>query len=99
MYVIAEFSVIPIGMGVSLSDYVAACERVLQNTGLEVQLHANGTNLAGEWDEVMAAIKRCHETLHSMGVPRIATQIKVGTRTDREESMADKVHSVESKLT
>lgn len=99
MYVIAEFSVIPIGMGVSLSDYVAVCERVLQNTGLEVQLHANGTNLAGEWDEVMAAIKGCHETLHSMGVPRIATQIKVGTRTDREESMADKVHSVESKLT
>jgi uncharacterized protein (TIGR00106 family) len=99
MYVIAEFSVIPIGMGVSLSGYVAACERVLQDTDLEVQLHANGTNLAGEWDEVMAAIKRCHETLHSMGVPRIATQIKVGTRTDREESMVDKVHSVESKLT
>jgi uncharacterized protein (TIGR00106 family) len=98
MHVILEFSVIPIGAGVSLSKYVAACERVLAESGLTYELHANGTNVEGEWDEVMAAIKCCHETLHAMGVPRISTIIKIGTRTDREQTMKQKVKSVRGKL-
>jgi len=98
MKVIAEFSVIPIGVGVSLSKYVAACERILKEAGLKYQLHANGTNVEGEWDAVMSAIERCHEALHEMGVPRISTTIKVGTRTDRNQTMEEKVASVQSKL-
>ena len=57
MRVKAMFSVIPIGVGVSLSKYIAACEGVLEEAGLERQLHAHGTNVEGEWDDVMAAIK------------------------------------------
>lgn len=98
MNTIAEFTIIPIGVGVSLSKYVAACEKVLENTGLSFELHANGTNIEGEWDAVMSAIKACHERLHEMGVPRISTIIKIGTRTDREQKMADKIESVRSKL-
>ncbi len=41
--------------GVSLSPYVAACEKVLKEAGLKTVLHANGTNIAGEWDKVFAA--------------------------------------------
>jgi len=98
MNTIAEFTIIPIGVGVSLSKYVAACEKVLERTGLHYELHANGTNIEGEWDAVMAAIKSCHERLHEMGVPRISTIIKIGTRTDKEQKMKDKVESVKSKL-
>jgi uncharacterized protein (TIGR00106 family) len=98
MKVIAEFTVIPIGVGVSLSGYVAACERVLEKTGLTYELHANGTNVEGEWDKVMDAIKRCHEALHEMGVPRISTVIKIGTRVDRDQNMDEKVVSVKAKL-
>ena len=98
MKAIAEFTLIPLGVGVSLSKYVAICEQILVETGLSYELHANGTNLEGEWDEVMAAIKTCHERLHDLGVPRIATQIKIGTRTDREQKMADKVASVREKM-
>jgi len=98
VHVIADFTVIPIGVGVSLSKYVAACEQVLAQTNLKTQLHANGTNVEGEWDEVFAAIKRCHEVIHEMGAPRISTIIKVGTRTDREQKMADKLRSVQEKL-
>lgn len=98
MKAIAEFTIIPIGVGVSLSKYVAACEKVLEKTGLHFELHANGTNLEGEWDAVMNAIKACHETLHEMGVPRISTVVKVGTRVDREQEMQDKVKSVQEKL-
>jgi uncharacterized protein (TIGR00106 family) len=98
MHVIVDFTVVPIGVGVSLSEYIAACERILQESGLNYELHANGTNVEGEWDEVFAAIQLCHETLHNMGVPRIHTEIKLGTRTDRVQKMADKVSSVKGKL-
>lgn len=95
---IADISIVPLGVGLSLSPYVAACEQVLREAGLEPKLHANGTNVEGEWDSVMAGLKRCHEVLHEMGVPRIATNVRLGTRTDREPSMAAKLRSVEEKL-
>ena len=98
MKVIADLGVVPIGVGLSLSRYVAACEKVLKEAGLKTRLHAYGTNVEGEWDEVFGAIKRCHEVLHEMGVPRISTVIKVGTRTDKGQTMVDKISSVEGKL-
>jgi uncharacterized protein (TIGR00106 family) len=81
-----------------LSSYVAACEKVLSQTGLKIALHANGTDIEGEWDAVFAAVKRCHEVVHGMGAPRIFTTMKVGTRTDRIQTMEDKVKSVKGKL-
>jgi len=98
MKVIVDLCVIPLGVGVSLSRYVAACERVLKEAGLTFQLHANGTNIEGEWDEVFGAIKRCHQVVHEMGAPRIATTIRLGTRTDRDQTMQDKITSVEEKV-
>lgn len=98
MKVIADLAIIPIGVGVSLSPYVAACERVLKAAGLEPTLHANGTNVEGEWEVVFAALKSCHETLHQMGAPRVSTNLRIGTRTDRDQSMQDKINSVTAKL-
>lgn len=97
MRVIADVCVVPVGVGVSVSEYIAACERVFADFEVETALHAYGTNVEGEWDEVFAAVKRCHEVVHEMGAPRISTTMKFGTRTDREQSMADKVTSVQSK--
>lgn len=98
MKVIVDFSLVPLGVGLSLSPYVAACEQILSAAGLKTQLHANGTNIEGEWEGVFAAIRQCHETVHAMGAPRITTVIKLGTRIDREQTMEDKVHSVQDKL-
>ena len=98
MRVIADLCLIPIGIGVSVSQEIAACERVLTEAGLQTRLHAYGTNIEGEWDDVFAAIKRCHEVVHAMGAPRISSSLRFGTRVDREQSMNDKVESVERKL-
>ena len=98
MKVIVDFTIIPIGVGVSLSPYVAAAEKILSEAGLRIQLHANGTNIEGEWDDVFAAVKRCHEVIHEMGAPRIATAVKVNTRVDREQTMDDKIRSVKVRL-
>ncbi len=98
MVVIADLCIVPLGTGLSVSPYIAACERVLKDAGLKTHLHAYGTNIEGEWDVVFAAIKRCHETVHGMGAPRITSTLKFGTRTDRAQTMEDKVRSVEEKL-
>lgn len=98
MKVIADFCLVPMGVGVSVSKYVAACEKILKDAGLKTHLHAYGTNIEGEWDLVFSAIKRCHEKVHEMGAPRISATLRFGTRTDREQSMNDKVESVKSKL-
>jgi uncharacterized protein (TIGR00106 family) len=98
MNVIVDVCIVPIGVGVSLSSYVAACEKILVGAGLKTALHAYGTNVEGEWDAVFAAIKRCHEVVHQMGAPRISTTIKLGSRTDRSQTMEDKIKSVNGKL-
>ncbi len=98
MKAIVDLCVVPLGVGVSVSEYVAACKRILKEAGLKTQLHAYGTNIEGEWDAVFAAIKRCHETVHAMGAPRISTVIKLGTRVDRDQTMDDKVRSVQTKF-
>lgn len=98
MKVIADVCIIPLGVGVSVSREVTECERILRESGLKTRLHAYGTNVEGEWDEVFAAVKKCHEALHAMGVPRVSTSIRVGSRTDKPQSMEDKIRSVEDKL-
>lgn len=98
MRVIVDVCVVPIGVGVSVSAHVAACQQVFRDAGLAHEMHAYGTNVEGDWDDVMAAVKRCHEVVHELGAPRITTTLKLGTRTDRAQSMADKVTSVERQL-
>jgi uncharacterized protein (TIGR00106 family) len=73
-------------------------DRIFRQAGLNHQLHAYGTNVEGEWDDVMAAMKRCHEVVHEMGAVRISTTVRLGTRNDREQTMQDKLDSVARKL-
>jgi uncharacterized protein (TIGR00106 family) len=98
MKAIADVCIIPIGIGTSVSREVTVCERILAEAGLKTRLHAYGTNVEGDWDQVCGAIKRCHEVLHEMGTPRISTNIRIGTRTDKPQTMEDKIRSVEEKL-
>ena len=60
--------------------------------------HAGLIKLKANQDEVFLAVKQCHETLHQMGAPRISTNLRVGTRTDRNQTMEDKINSVEKRL-
>jgi uncharacterized protein (TIGR00106 family) len=94
MNVIIDLCVVPMGVGVSVSKYIAVCQQILGKAGLKTQLHAYGTNIEGEWETVFSAVRECHEQIHQMGAPRITTTIKLGTRTDRLQTMEDKVASV-----
>ena len=87
----AEVQVIPIGAGVSVRKEVKRAHEILGQSGLKIQLHSYGTNLEGELHEIFGAIERVHETLHAEGTVRLATAIKIGTRTDKEPNLAGKL--------
>ena len=93
-----DLCVVPLGVGISVSKYIAECEKILNDAGLETNLHAYGTNVAGDWDDVFGAVRQCHERVHDLGAPRITTTIKVGTRTDRLQTIKEKIVSVQQKL-
>lgn len=97
MNVHVDLCVVPLGVGVSVSRYIVACQDVLDDFKIEHTLHAYGTNIEGDYDAVFKAIKACHEKIHAMGAPRITTSIKLGTRVDRKQTLRDKVESVETK--
>ncbi|MBW2733340.1 MAG: MTH1187 family thiamine-binding protein [Deltaproteobacteria bacterium] len=91
MKALAEIQVIPIGSGVSVRNEVKRAHALLEEAGLKVQLHSYGTNVEGEMHTIFAAIERVHETLHTEGVARLSTFIKLGTRTDKEPTLAGKL--------
>lgn len=103
LYAVADFCLIPMGTGqTSVAEEIAECQRVLEKSGLKYKIHGYGTNLEGPWSQVSQAIHDCHAVLHAKGTPRIATDIRIGTRTDRKlvpgEGNDDKVRRVEEIL-
>jgi uncharacterized protein (TIGR00106 family) len=91
MKAIAEVQIIPIGAGVSVRKEVMRAHELLEESGLEITLHANGSNLEGELVAVLDTIRRTIETLHEEGVVRLSSHIKIGTRTDKVPTMAGKL--------
>lgn len=98
MKLIMDLSVVPLGVGASVSTYIAECEKIIRASGLKHAMHAYGTNIEGDWDEVMAVVRACHDKVHEMGAPRVTTTIKMGTRTDKDQSIDDKIRSVNEKM-
>ncbi len=91
MKAVAEIQVIPIGSGVSVRHEVMRAHTLLRDAGLKVELHAYGTNVEGELEDILDAIRKVHEVLHREGTQRLATFVKLGTRTDKEPSLAAKL--------
>lgn len=94
MWVSVDLCLIPLGVGVSLSPYLAACKEVIKKTGLDYEIGPNGTAIEGEWEEVFACVRECHEVVHQKGATRIFTNLKLNTRIDRKQSFREKVSSV-----
>ena len=86
----------PIGMGESLSDYVAECVKVVQASGLDHELTPMGTIVQGDMEEVMKVIMSCHQKVLSMS-NRVVTDIRIDDRKN-ERHMSAKVESVRAKL-
>jgi uncharacterized protein (TIGR00106 family) len=90
MHATAEIQVVPLGVGVSVREQVEQAHRILVESGLTVEAHAFGTNVEGELSLILEVIQRIHATLHADGVPRLSTAVKIGTRTDKRQTLAAK---------
>ena len=98
MHVSADIQLIPIGVGESLSASIAAAIRVIEARGLAPRTHAHGTSVEGDLSVVLAAIEAAIAAVHAAGAPRVSTAVKISSRTDRAQSDAEKVASVERHL-
>ncbi len=95
---IAEFSIVPIGVGESLSAHVARAFEVIQASGVAYEHHAMGTNLEGEWDEVMRVIKACRDRLLETS-NRVSLSIKIDDRAGVTDGLRRKVASAKQRMT
>ena len=95
---IAAFSITPIGTGESVGHLVAETVRIVRASGLPNETNAMFTNLEGEWDEVMAVVKECVDTM-SRSAPRVSLVVKVDHRpAEPTGRLRTKVESIESML-
>jgi uncharacterized protein (TIGR00106 family) len=95
--VLVDFSMSPLGKGESVGAYVARCLDIVAASGLDYRLHAMGTTLEGEWDEVFAVVRRCFEALRP-DCERISVSIKVDYRAGPGGRLESKVRHVEQLL-
>ena len=95
--VLLEFSMSPFDKGESLSQYVARSLDIIDNSGLPYQLTPMGTIVEGEWEQVMALVTACFETM-SQDCNRISTSMKIDYRAGKSGRLKSKIRSIESKL-
>jgi uncharacterized protein (TIGR00106 family) len=94
---LAEFSVTPIGKGVSVSTYVARCLEIVDGSGLDYRVNAMGTVVEGPFDDVLALIGRCHKAV-ARDCERVSTIIKIDDRKGASGQLDGKVRRVEEAL-
>ncbi len=95
--VLLEFSMYPLDKGESLSSYVARSLEIVDASGLQYRCHAMGTVMEGEYDEVMAVVRKCFERM-AEDCGRIECSIKFDFRRGRSGGLQQKVASLEEKL-
>ncbi len=94
---IAAFSITPLGAGESVSASVAEAVRLVRASGLPNETNAMFTNVEGEWDDVMALIKRCVMTV-AASAPRVSVVLKIDHRPGVVDGLHHKVAAVERRL-
>jgi len=96
----ADLTVIALGRpNASASAYIAEIQRRLAaQDRVRYRLHAMGTELEGTTADILAVVGELHAVPFAMDVPRVYTVLKLDERRDREQTLDDKVASVERRL-
>ena len=97
MSVLMEFSMSPLDKGESVSKEVARSLEIIDQSGLPYRLGPMGTTIEGEWDEVMAVMKACYETM-AQDCRRITATVKIDARTGQTGRLLGKTQKLESLL-
>ena len=96
----ADLTVIALGGAeASASGYIAEIQRRLAaQDRVRYVLHAMGTSLEGTTADVLAVVASLHEVPFERGATRVYSVLKLDDRRDREQTLEDKVESVQRLL-
>jgi len=94
---LVELSIIPVGNDAHLSDDLAGTLRIVDDSQLPYQLTPAGTCIEGNWDEVMAVVRRCHEQMRERS-SHVFTTIRIEDEADAENKLVNNVASVAEKV-
>ena len=97
---LAELEIVPIGtQSASLSGLLAEVAKLIDASGLSYRVGPMGTVVEGEWDQVMALAKQCHQRL-LQSTDRVMTTIRIDDRKDKPQPgrITQKVASLEAKV-
>ncbi|WP_255952014.1 MTH1187 family thiamine-binding protein [Streptomyces odontomachi] len=94
---IVAFSVTPLGVGEDVGEYVADAVRVVRASGLPNRTDAMFTSVEGEWDEVMAVVRRAVAVVEERA-PRVSLVLKADIRPGVTGALTSKVDTVERHL-
>jgi len=92
-----EFSITPLGAGESVGQYVAKAVAVVEQSGLDYRLHAMGTVVEGDLDQLLAVLKKSIEAV-SADCDRVSVSAKIDVRKGHSGALTAKVASVEKRL-
>jgi len=96
--VLVAFSVAPAGgESDSVSKAVAEAVRVVRESGLPSETTSMFTTIEGEWDEVMAVVKRAVEVVQR-SAPRVSLVLKADIRPGHTGQLTAKVERIEQHL-
>jgi len=94
---LAEFSIVPIGVGSSVGDQLAEVLKIVDASGLPYKVNPMGTVVEGEWEEIMELIRKCHSSAMKSG-ERALTTITIDDRKGKPNRLEEKVKSIERRL-
>ncbi|MCP4565972.1 MAG: MTH1187 family thiamine-binding protein [FCB group bacterium] len=94
---VVQFSVFPVGAKESLAQEVAKVIDIIDKSGLPCKTTAMATLVEGNWDEVMALIKKCHRAMRKCH-NRVYTSIVIDDRKGARKRLTGKVESLEKVL-
>ena len=94
---LAGFSIIPIGVGSSIGDQLAAALKIVDKSGLPYKAGAMDTVIEGEWEEIMALIKKCRDAIMEKE-DRVVISITIDDRKGKLNRIEEKLASIEKRL-
>ena len=80
-----------------VAEAVAEAVRGVRESGLPHETNAMFTNVEGEWDEVMAVVKRAVDVVAARS-PRVGLVLKADIRPGRSGEITAKVERLEQRL-
>lgn len=97
MNTLIAVAIAPVGVGEELSKYVAEVVKVIRASGLPNKTYSMFTEIEGDWDAVMAVVKRATFVLAEKGI-RTEVVLKADIRPGVSNMMTGKVDRLEEAL-